>query len=139
MFCILFLSIALCSYLFILNNYKNKKNVNLSDSNKFSNYDILKPKFIINNEKSTIEVSANQGDFIEGDNILLKKDVLFESKDFTISSDKVLYNKTNQTAKSRVESIFKSEKTHIKSQGFDIIDQGNIILFNGKSKIILSK
>ena len=139
LFCILFLSIAFCAYLFIMNKNKNQKNFNLSDLKESSNYDILKPKFIINNKKNTIQVSANQGDFVKNDNILLKQDVLFESKDFTISSNKVLYNKIEQTAKSRVESIFESEKTHIRSQGFDIIDQGNIIIFNGKSKITLSK
>lgn len=102
-------------------------------------YDILKPKFTINNEKNKIVVTANKGDFLNDNEILLKNKVLFVSKKFKIYSDKVLFNKNDQTASSENESIFLSEGTKIISKGFDIIEEGNIIQFNGKTSLTLSK
>ena len=40
---------------------------------------------------------------------------------------------------SKKDSIFVSEGTTIESKGFEIIDKGNTIQFNGKTKIILLK
>ena len=102
-------------------------------------YDVLKPKFTINNDKEKISVTANEGNFMNKNDILLKKNDLFKSKNFTIYSDNVLYNKKEQTANSDKDSVFVSDGTNIQSQGFNIIEQGNIIEFKGKSKIILSK
>tara|TARA_B100001123_G_C15149965_1_gene963117 strand:+ start:276 stop:686 length:411 start_codon:yes stop_codon:yes gene_type:complete len=107
--------------------------------NQDSKFDILKPKFTINNEKNIISVTANQGNIMDNNDILLKNDVLFKSKDFKIYSDDVVYNREKQTAKSKNDSIFVSEKTTIKSEGFNIIEKGKIIKFNGKSKLILSQ
>ena len=107
--------------------------------NQDSKFDILKPKFTINNEKNIISVTANQGNIMDNNEILLKNDVLFKSKDFKIYSDDVVYNREKQTAKSKNDSIFVSEKTTIKSEGFNIIEKGKIIKFNGKSKLILSQ
>ena len=90
-------------------------------------YDIIKPKFTINNEKSKISVTANEGNFMNKNDILLRENVLFKSKDFTIYSDDVLYNKKKQTANSERDSIFVSEGTKIESEGFNIIENGNII------------
>ena len=132
---IIFSTIFLVSVNFqkkILNNNSNVKSNN-------SKYDILKPKFTINNKKQKISVTAKHGSFMNESDVLLKKDVLFKSKDFKIYSDDVLYNKKEQTAKSDKKSTFISDGTNIKSEGFNIIDHGNIIKFNGKSKILLSK
>ena len=107
--------------------------------NQNSKYDILKPKFTINNEKNIISVSANEGNIMDNNDILLKNDVLFRSSDFTIHSDDVIYNREKQTAKSKNDSIFVSERTTIESEGFNIIEKGKIIKFNGKSKLILSQ
>ena len=51
----------------------------------------------------------------------------------------VLFNQIKQTANSNNKSTFISEKTEIKSEGFKILEKGDIIIFNGNSKIILSK
>ena len=107
--------------------------------NQNSKYDILKPKFTINNEKNIISVSANEGNIMDNNDILLKNDVLFRSSDFTIHSDDVIYNREKQTAKSKNDSIFVSERTTIESEGFNITEKGKIIKFNGKSKLILSQ
>ena len=104
-----------------------------------TSYDILKPKFIINNSKEIINISANEGNFINENEVMLQNDVLFESDKFKIFSSNVLFDKTNQTANSKSDSTFVSEKTKIKSKGFNIVDQGNIIEFKGKTYLILSK
>ena len=105
------------------------KKVNIDNS-----YDILKPKFTINNNKQKIAVTANEGNFLNNDKILLQNNVLFESNNFKIYSDK-----ENQTATSQEKSTFISDGTKIDSEGFDITEQGTIINFNGKTKLILNK
>ena len=99
--------------------------------------DIIEPKFAINNIDEKIFVTANEGNFIDKDNILLKKDVKFKSKNFSIESDNVIFNRKEQTAKSNNNSKFKSQKTTIYSEGFDIYDKGNKINFNGNVKLVL--
>ncbi len=126
------------SLIFFINKNSSSSNIDLI-VNADSNYDILKPKFTINNEKNIISVTANEGNVMDNNDILLKNDVLFKSKDFTIYSDDVVYNRKNQTAKSKNDSVFVSKKTKIESEGFNIIEKGKIIKFNGKSKIILSQ
>ena len=41
--------------------------------NNFSNADISEPKFAINNEKAKIYITAKEGNFLNKDEILLKK------------------------------------------------------------------
>ena len=100
--------------------------------------DITKPKFTINSEDQKISISANEGNFINNNEILLQNDVIFESNKFTIYSDDVIFNKNNQTAASKVKSKFVSENTSILSDGFEIVDNGNQIKFNGKTTINLN-
>jgi hypothetical protein len=127
--------------LFIFNEYfklnTNKDIINTSSLD--SEYDILKPKFIINNENKKISITANKGNFIKNDNVMLKENVLFKSDKFQIYSDDVIFNKNEQTAKSEKDSIFLSEGANIKSEGFDLTDKGNIIKFNGKTLLTLTK
>ena len=52
-----------------------KKTVNF----KINRSDITKPKFTINSENQKISISANEGNFLNNDEILLKNDVVFES------------------------------------------------------------
>ena len=52
-------------------------------------------------------------------------------------SDNVIFNRKEQTAQSNNKSEFKSQKTTIYSEGFDIYDNGNKINFNGNVTIIL--
>ena len=102
-----------------------------------SNYDILNPNFVMNNQKEQINITAKEGDFINEDEILLKKNVVFESDNFTILSNQVLFNKTKQTATSNQQSTFFSDKTEIQSEGFEILDDGEKIIFEGKTTLTL--
>ena len=102
-----------------------------------NNIDILEPKFAINNLSKKINITANQGNFLNKDEVLLQNNVRFKSNDFSIETEKVIFNRNEQTAQSNSKSLFKSEKTVITSDGFDITDKGNKIIFYGKSLIIL--
>ena len=104
-----------------------------------ANYDILEPKFTINTKNDIISITADKGNFMSNNDILLKNNVLFKSKNFTLYSDYVIYNKNTQSARSKKDAIFISEGTNIQSEGFNINEQGDIIKFNGKSKIILNR
>tara|TARA_B100000989_G_scaffold291903_1_gene267039 strand:+ start:756 stop:1193 length:438 start_codon:yes stop_codon:yes gene_type:complete len=114
------------------------KNINVNNSNSsLSNADISEPRFAINNENKKIFITANEGNFLNSDEILLKNNVRFKSNDFSIETENVIFNRTDQTAQSKTRSLFKSENTLISSDGFDIQDKGNIIIFYGKSYLIL--
>ena len=112
-----------------------KKNDFLEISSSES--DIIKPKFSINSESQKIAVTANEGNFISENKILLKKNVIFKSKKFKIMSDEVVFDKQNLTASSTQKSKFFSKKTSIVSNGFEIVDNGNKINFNGKTVLII--
>ena len=102
-----------------------------------SESDIIKPKFTINNASQKIAVTAKEGNFISENKILLKKDVMFKSKRFKILSDEVIFDKKNLTASSLEKAIFISQKTSIESNGFEIVDNGNKINFNGNTVLII--
>ena len=104
---------------------------------EISNADITNPRFAINNPSQKIFVTAKEGNFVKGEKILLKKNVRFTSNDFSILSDNVIFDRNNQTAHSKSKSIFKSDKTTISSDGFDIYDKGNKINFYGNAVVIL--
>ena len=109
----------------------------IDTKNNISNADISEPRFAINNETKKIYITASEGNFINKDEILLKNNVRFNSNEFSIETDKVIFNRNKQTAKSTTDSIFKSKNTSIASEGFDIYDNGNKIIFYGNSYIIL--
>ena len=113
-----------------------KKNVTIINSGA-SNADITKPKFTINGNNQEIAITAKEGDFISVDEILLKKNVVFQSNKFKIFTDKVIFNKKKLIATSSEKSKFISKNTSIVSNGFDIIDNGNIINFKGKTILTL--
>ena len=116
----------------------NNNYIILEDTVKSSsNADISEPKFAINNESKKIYITASQGNFINKDEVLLKENVRFKSNDFSIETEKVIFNRNNQTAKSKTRSLFKSKNTSITSDGFDINEMGNIIVFYGNSFVIL--
>ena len=110
---------------------------NIINDNLISNVDITEPKFSINNKSKTIYVSAKEGNFLEKDKILLKRNVKFVSDNFSLLSDNVTFDRTKQTAYSNEKSLFKSKNTTISSQGFNIYDDGDKINFHGYSVIIL--
>ena len=70
-------------------------------------FDILNPSFTINTEKSKILVTANKGNFLSDDLILLQKNVYFESSNFKIFSKEATFNKKKQIANSKSKSRFK--------------------------------
>jgi hypothetical protein len=112
-------------------NSENKIYINKKTS------DISEPKFSINNKKQKISVTANEGNFLTEDEIILEKNVIFQSNKFKIYTDNVLFNKKTLVASSQDESKFISNNTSIDSAGFDIIENGNIINFKGKTKLVL--
>ena len=137
---LLFLSFLIISLFIItvfnkqisINNFKLKNN-----ETKISNVDISEPKFAINNKNKKIYISAKEGNFINKDEILLKEKVKFRSNDFSIETEDVIFDRNKQTAESKSKSLFKSKKTTISSEGFDIHDKGNKIIFYGNSYILL--
>ena len=84
-----------------------------------------------------IHITASQGNFINKDEVILKENVRFKSNDFSIKTETVIFDRNKQTAKSKTKSILKSKNTTITSDGFNIHDKGNKIIFYGNSYIIL--
>ena len=119
------------------------KQINLTNNEiknfetNFSNADISQPKFSINNKSKKIYITAKEGNFLNKDEILLKQNVIFKSNDFSIKTEKVIFNRSEQTAHSKTKSLFTAKNTEIYSDGFDINDKGNKIIFYGKSFVIL--
>ena len=131
-------AIILCFLLLIF--YKQLSSINLELSNTqnyLSDADISEPKFAINNESKKIYITAKEGNFLNKDEILLKNNVRFKSNDFSIETENVIFNRNEQTAESKTRSLFKSKNTYISSDGFNIYDKGNKIIFYGNSNIIL--
>jgi hypothetical protein len=110
---------------------ENKISINKKTS------DILEPKFSINSKEKKISVTANEGNFLTENEIVLEKNVIFKSNKFKIYTDNVVFNKKTLVASSKNQSKFISDKTSIDSVGFDIIENGNIINFKGKTKLVL--
>ena len=137
---VIFLVIFLTFFFLIIIFYKQINISNVVSKNleqRFSNVDISEPKFAINNKSKKIYITAKEGNFLNKDEILLNKNVRFKSIDFSIETERVIFNRDKQTAKSKTKSLFKSKNTTISSEGFDIYDKGNKIIFYGNSFIIL--
>ena len=137
---IFYLGITIIIFFLILIFAKqiNQKNIGLNYSKSLlTDADISEPKFSINNESKKIYITASEGNFINKDEILLKDNVRFKSNEFSIETDKVIFNRNKQTAQSTTKSMFKSKNSTISSQGFNIFDKGNKIIFYGNSYIIL--
>jgi len=134
-FSIIFISIIII-FLFLntfYSNTKEKKIINLQNLDA----DITKPKFTINSKKQNISVTANKGNFITENEILLNENVVFQSEKFKIISDSVVFDKVKHNAYSSIKSKFTSENTSIVSNGFNITDKGNKINFKGKTILII--
>ena len=125
------LFVFLLNFIETVDNSENKIYINKKTS------DISEPKFSINSKKHKISVTANEGNFLTEDEIVLEKNVIFESNKFKIITDNVVFNKKTLVASSQDNSKFVSDKTSIDSAGFDIIENGNIINFKGKTKLVL--
>ena len=125
------LIIFLLNFIESTENFENKITINKKTS------DILEPKFSINSKEQKISVTATEGNFLTEDEIALEKNVIFKSNKFKIYTDNVLFNKKTLVASSQDKSKFISNNASIDSTGFDIIENGNIINFKGKTKLIL--
>ena len=135
---LIFLTIISLIFFFVKDEIFSKSEIKF-DTISDNSFDILNPKFTINNANEIITIQAEKGNFLNKNNIVLENDVVFKSDKFKIYSSKVLFDKKNQTAYSKKNSTFISEGTTIESKGFEIIDKGNTIQFNGKTKIMLLK
>ena len=133
---LIFLTIISLIFFFLKNEILLKSEIEF-DTISNNSFDILNPKFTINNENEIITIQAKNGNFLNQNNVVLENDVVFKSDKFKIYSSKVLFDKKNQTAYSKNDSTFVSKGTTIESKGFEIIDKGNTIQFYGKTKIIL--
>ena len=118
------------------NSFTNKLSIDQSIS---LTYDIIDPKFTINNNNKKISITANEGNFIDKNKVLLKNNVTFKSQKFEIQSSEVFFDKKKETAFSEKKSKFFSNNTIINSKGFEIKNKGDTLFFNGKTKITLKK
>jgi LPS export ABC transporter protein LptC len=135
---LIFLTIISLIFFFVKDEIFSKSEIKF-DTISDNSFDILNPKFTINNANEIITIQAEKGNFLNKNNIVLENDVVFKSDKFKIYSSKVFFDKKNQTAYSKKNSTFISEGTTIESKGFEITDKGNTIQFNGKTKIMLLK
>ena len=133
---LIFLTIISLIFFFVKDEIFSKSEIKF-DTISDNSFDILNPKFTINNANEIITIQAEKGNFLNKNNIVLENNVVFKSDKFKIYSSKVLFDKKNQTAYSKKNSTFISEGTTIESKGFEITDKGNTIQFNGKTKIML--
>ena len=131
------IALTLFISIFSFQFYKTLKLSNYQDNENVSDVDITDPRFSINSDNQKILVSAKEGNFIDTNKILLQREVKFKSNNFSIETDKVIFDRKEQTAESKSISQFNSEKTEISSEGFNIYDNGNRISFKGNSIIIL--
>ena len=102
-------------------------------------FDIKNPKFTINGRDEEISIKAKGASFINTNEILLEKNVIFKSNTFTLKSPEVFFNQKNQTAYSKKNTIFISNGTTINAKGFEISNEGDKINFKGKTKVVLIK
>ena len=110
--------------IFIVTLVLNDNDISINEAvkgSKGSNFDIINPSFTINN-KQKISVKAERGNFISDQKILLENNVIFKSSRFKLQTNKAIYNKLDQTAKSKEASKFQSEGTMIVSEGFEITE-----------------
>ena len=135
---LIFLTIISLIFFFAKDEIFSKSEIKF-DTISDNSFDILNPKFTINNANEIITIQAEKGNFLNRNKIILENEVVFKSDKFKIYSSKVLFDKKNQTAYSKKNSTFISEGTTIESKGFEIIDKGNTIQFNGKTKLTLLK
>ena len=134
---IIFIILSLAFFYLVLSNTLFKSDLKEISNFEITDVDLTQPKFSITNSSKKIFVTAKQGNFIDKNKILLLDEVRFKSNDFTIETDNVVFDRKNQTAYGDKKTLFKSKNSSIHSDGFNINDNGNTIIFYGRSKIIL--
>ena len=136
---IIFFIISLVVIIFFTlgQNPFNKSPLNITKE-EYS-FDIKNPNFTINGRDEEISIKAKGASFINTNEILLEKNVIFKSNTFTLKSPEVYFNQKSQTAYSKKNTIFISKGTTINSKGFEITNKGDNINFKGKTKVVLIK
>ena len=124
-------------FIFLLNFFESIDNSQKKILINKKTSDISEPRFSINSKNQKISVTANEGNFLTKDEIVLEKNVIFKSDKFKLYTENVVFNKKTLVASSHNKSKFISKNTSIDSAGFDIIENGNIINFKGKTKLVL--
>ncbi len=132
-----FITIVLFLILILSKQYDLSNTEVKNIKSNLSNADISEPRFAISNETKKIYITAGKGNFLNKDEVLLKENVRFNSNEFIIETDKVIFNRKKETAISERKSLFKSKNTTITSEGFNIYEKGNKIIFYGNSFITL--
>ena len=138
---LLFFILLGITFIFIITIISNNPYISSNEivhKSEEPNFDIINPSFTINNEQK-ISVKAERGNFLSDQKILLENNVIFKSSTFKLKTNKATFNKIDQTATSKELSIFQSESTIIVSEGFEITKNGNVIFFNGKTKLNINK
>ena len=130
-FIIFIVFVFLSNFIETTDSSENKIAINKKTS------DISEPKFSINSKEQKISVTANEGNFLTEDEIVLENNVIFKSNKFKIYTNNVVFNKKTLVASSQDRAKFISNNTSIDSAGFDILENGNIIHFKGKTKLVL--
>ena len=119
--------------IFIFIFIKNEKSIVKTIDIKASKSDITSPKFSISSKNRRIFITANNGNFLSDEKILLVDNVKFKSKEFQLISDNVIFDRKHLVATSKNKAKFLSKNTSIISLGFDITENGNIINFKGQT------
>ena len=133
-----FLLVSFFILIFFIYKFIENYDENINENSlKFSGIDIAEPRFTISGRDENINITAKEGNFIGEDKVLLNKEVIFDSSNFSIQAQSVIINRKEQSAISNYKSLFKSKKTIIVSDGFNIHQGGLKIEFYGKSKITI--
>ena len=98
------------------------------------NVEIVSDEFELNGDLVKIYFEKDLYDIQE---LIASNGVNFKSNKFKIYTDNVVFNKKPLVASSQDKSKFISNNSSIDSAGFDIIENGNIINFKGKTKLVL--
>tara|TARA_B110000014_G_C19978639_1_gene506704 strand:+ start:182 stop:625 length:444 start_codon:yes stop_codon:yes gene_type:complete len=98
--------------------------------------DIINPRFTKEKkDKENVEVVAKKASYLSKNRMFLEGEVNYKSNEFTLKSDMVNFNQLNFDASSKQKTYFKSKKMSIESEGFEVINKGDIISFMGKCLI----
>ena len=78
---IIIISLTVLLYKTLQNTINQTQDISIKINKEDS--DIINPKFTINSKNQKISISANKGNFISNDEILLKNEVVFKSNKFS--------------------------------------------------------
>ena len=136
---LIFFIISLFVFIFLTLVQNPFKKNQLNVTKEEYSFDIINPNFTINGRDEEISIKAKGASFINTNEILLEKNVIFKSDTFILKSPEVFFNQKNQTAYSKENTTFISEGTQINAKGFEITNDGDKINFKGKTKVTLIK